>query len=78
MVIWKSAYKHGCSSEDIKLAMDTSLTVLRIGEDPDRRLYMGFDTRLRPLEIVTVMSDDGVEVVIHAMKLRKKYYARGW
>lgn len=31
----------------------------------------------RPLEIVTVQEEDGSEVVIHAMKLRSKYYPRG-
>jgi hypothetical protein len=35
------------------------------------------DGSARPLEIVTVEGDDGSEVVIHAMKLRKKYYPEG-
>ncbi len=35
------------------------------------------DGSARPLEIVTVTGDDGKEVVIHAMKLRKRYHPKG-
>lgn len=48
-----------------------------IGEDPDQWLYLGVDGVGRSLEIVVIQGDDGVEVVIHAMKLRKKYLRRG-
>lgn len=44
---------------------------------PDRWLYVGVDGAARPLEIVTVTGDDDEEVVIHAMKLRTKYYPKG-
>jgi hypothetical protein len=40
-------------------------------------LYVGVDVSARPLEIVTVARDDGAEVVIHAMKFRKRYYPKG-
>lgn len=48
-----------------------------IGEDPDKWLYLGVDADGTSLEIVTIQGDDEVEVVIHAMKMRKKYLRRG-
>ena len=44
---------------------------------PDKWLYLGSDEVGRPLEIVAIQGDDGVEVVIHAMKMRKRYLRRG-
>lgn len=68
-----SAFKHGCSEEDICCAVESALSRRRIGEDPDKWLYIGFDGAGRALEVVTIVGSDGVEVAIHAMKARKKY-----
>ncbi|QPL06555.1 toxin-antitoxin system toxin subunit [Actinomyces respiraculi] len=38
---------------------------------------MGFDGIGRVLEIVTVVGDDGQEVVIHAMRARRQYLPGG-
>lgn len=75
--ILRSALKHGCTPGDIAHAVSSAWQRTRVGEDPDRWLYVGVDASARPLEIVTVEGDDGSEVVIHAMRLRKKYYPRG-
>lgn len=75
--ILRSALKHGVSPADIAYAIFGAWQRTRVGEDPDRWLYIGVDGTARPLEIVTVQGDDGAEVVIHAMKLRKKYYPEG-
>lgn len=77
MQILRSALNHGCSPADIAHAISSAWQRTRVGEDPDKWLYVGVDGAARPLEIVTVQGDDGVEVVIHAMKLRKKYYSEG-
>jgi len=74
---FKSALKHGCSPADIAHAVSSAWQRTRVGEDPSKWLYVGVDASARPLEIVTVEGDDGVEVVIHAMRLRKRYYPRG-
>lgn len=75
--ILRSALKHGCTSEDIAHAIASAWRRTQVGEDPTRWLYVGVDPASRPLEIVSVEGDDGGEVVIHAMKLRKKYRWEG-
>lgn len=77
MKILRSALKHGCTPADIVHAIAGAWQRTKVGEEPDRWLYVGVDGSSRPLEIVTVQGDDGDEVVIHAMKLRKKYYPKG-
>lgn len=75
--ILRSALKHGCTPADIVHAVASAWQRTQVGEDPDRWLYVGVDGAARPLEIVTVAGDDGAEVVIHAMKLRRRYYPKG-
>ncbi|MCR1784045.1 hypothetical protein KVF89_16010 [Nocardioides carbamazepini] len=77
MRIHRTALKHGCPPDAIVHALSTSAQRVLIGEDPDRWLYLGVDGSGRLLEIITLQGDDGDEVVIHAMKLRKKYVPRG-
>jgi len=77
MEILGSALRHGCTPADIAHAVATSWRRARVGEEPAKWLYVGLDSAARPLEIVTVEGNDGVEVVIHAMRLRKKYYPEG-
>ena len=69
--------KRGCMPADIVHAVASAWQRTLVAEDPDRWIYVGVDGSARPLEIVTVAGDDGVEVVIHAMKLRKQYYPEG-
>lgn len=77
MRILRSALKHGCTAVDVVHAIAGAWQRTQVGEEPDRWLYIGVDGSARPLEIVTIQGDDGEETVIHAMKLRKKYYPRG-
>ncbi|AXE37289.1 hypothetical protein JS278_00092 [Acidipropionibacterium virtanenii] len=69
----RSAFKHGCTGTDIDVALKYYVTRQALGEGPERWLYTGFDTAGRPLEIVTILGDDGKEAVIHAMALRTSY-----
>lgn len=77
MKVLRSALKRGCTFADIVHAIAGAWQRTLVGEDPDRWLYVGVDGSARPLEVITVAGDDGAEVVIHAMKLRKQYYPRG-
>nr|WP_297189523.1 toxin [uncultured Corynebacterium sp.] len=71
----KSATKHGISARDAFQAATDSLWVEPLDDDPEqwRELRLGFDTHARLLETVVVVSVDGEEVLIHAMKARAKY-----
>ncbi len=42
-------------------------------QDDDTRLYLGPSRNAKLLEVVTIVRDDGSELVIHAMKMRAKY-----
>lgn len=42
-------------------------------QDDDTRLYLGPARNADLLEIVTIVRDDGSELVIHAMEMRAKY-----
>jgi hypothetical protein len=69
--IYASARKHGIADEDIVHAVEHALAV---GEQDDGKvLYLGPDRAANLLEVVSVMREDGSEIVIHAMRMRAKY-----
>ncbi len=71
MEIFASARKHGIDDLDIEHAVDHAVAV---GEQDDGKiLYLGPDRAGNLLEVVSVLKDDGVEVVIHAMRMRRTY-----
>ena len=54
-------------------AVEHSLVVDDLGEDPDRWLVLGPDTAGDLLEIVVLIGGEGDEIIIHAMPMRPKY-----
>lgn len=71
MEIFSSARRHGIADEDIRHAIEH---VLAAGEQDDGKvLYLGPDRAGNLLEVVTVLRDDGMEIAIHAMRMRAKY-----
>jgi hypothetical protein len=69
--IHSSARKHGVADEDIEHAIDNVMSI--DNQDDDTRLYLGPARNADLLEVVTIVRDDGSELVIHAMKMRPKY-----
>lgn len=69
--IHSSARKHGVAGEDIEHAIDNVMSI--DDQDDDTRLYLGPARNADLLEVVTIVRDDGSELVIHAMKMRPKY-----
>jgi hypothetical protein len=75
IVILDSAYKHGISAENILYCLLHYHNDIVIDDPPIKRLFVGFDNGGRALEIVAIEDDEQDRlVVIHAMKLTKKYY----
>jgi hypothetical protein len=70
--IYSSAHKHGIVDEDITHAIEHALVVGEI-ESEVKVLYLGPDRAGNLLEVVSVLRDDGSEIVIHAMRMRPKY-----
>lgn len=71
MEIHSSARKHGVDEEDIEHAVDNAMAI--DDQDDDTRLYLGPARNAELLEVVTLVREDGSELVIHAMKTRPKY-----
>jgi len=69
--IHSAARKHGIADADIQHAVEHAMTIEN--QDDDTRLYLGPARNAALLEVVTVVRDDGSELVIHAMKMRDTY-----
>ena len=69
--IYASARKHGIDDVDIQHALDHAMAA---GEQDDGKvLYLGPDRAGNVLEVVSILRDDGTEIVIHAMRMRRTY-----
>ena len=73
MEIHPSARKHGVADEDICHAIDHALAIEDAGEDPDRWLVIGPDHAGNLLEVVVLVTIDGAQLAIHAMRMRAKF-----
>ncbi len=73
MEIHPSARRHGVADSDILHAIDHSIVVEDLGEDPDRWLIIGPDHAANLLELVVLVTAEGDELIIHAMALRAVY-----
>ena len=54
-------------------AVANSLAVEDLSEDPDRWLVVGPDRVANLLEIIVLITEQGTEMIIHAMPLRAIY-----
>jgi hypothetical protein len=76
--ILSSAHKHGITNAQIHFAIShCGLTFVQpppddLGE-PDRMLILGDDQARVPFEILGIQDDSGDLVVLHAMKMRRRY-----
>lgn len=78
MEVHDSARKHGIADADIAHAITHDLYAGDIAERegrPWRVLYLGPDRAGNLLEVVVVERDDGTELAIHALRMRKRYEA---
>ena len=73
MIIIASAFKHGISEKEIKHAYDNAISSITLEEFPPKVMLFGFDTKGQALEIGYFINDNGDEIIMHAMKLRKVY-----
>jgi uncharacterized DUF497 family protein len=76
----RSAFKHGITEADIRMAFDNVLYDERLddsdGEDEldARYLLIGFDRNANPLEVLYNAIDENTLRVFHAMKCRSIYF----
>ena len=69
--IKQSAYKHGCTYDDIINCYSFPIAIRVIASDPTKYLYIGFNTKGNPIELL--VNHNGKSIVFHAMKLRKVF-----
>ena len=74
MEIHPSARRHGIADDDMLHAIDHSMAVDDLGEDPDRWLVIGRDRAANLLEVIVLVTVEGDEMIIHAMPVRGTYY----
>ena len=78
----RSAFKHGVTEEDIRMAFDNVLYDERLDEsDGEEEIYaryllIGFDKSANPLEIIYNVIDENTIKVFHAMKCRSIFFPR--
>jgi hypothetical protein len=61
------------ADDDMLHAVEHSLAVEDLGEEPDRWLVIGPDPAGNLLEVVVLVTDEGDQLIIHAMSLRPLY-----
>ncbi|MDR2739412.1 MAG: hypothetical protein LBB68_06240 [Treponema sp.] len=75
IAILGSAYKHGITDESIYSCLFNGKADVMLEVSPPKRLVAGFDHQGIPLEIIAPEETERNRlVVIHSMKLQKKYY----
>lgn len=71
--IYRSARKHNIEDNDIVHAVENAVFVA--DHSDGKALYLGTDRAGNLLEVVAVVREDGTEIVIHAMRMRRIYDA---
>lgn len=69
--VYRSARRHGVADADILHAVDHALGAAE--QDDGKVLYLGADRAGNMLEVIAIERDDGTEIVIHAMRMRRLY-----
>lgn len=68
--VHSSARRHGVADDDVLHAIEHSILVDDLGEDPDRWLVIGPDRAANLIELIVLITAEGDELIIHAMPLR--------
>jgi hypothetical protein len=69
--IYDSAHRHGIADVDSVHAVHHA--VVSAEDEEDNCLYLGADRSGNMIEVVSVIREDGSEIVIHAMRMRRRY-----
>jgi len=67
----QSAYKHGCTYDDIINCYRFPAVTKMLVRDESKYLYIGLNTKGRFIELL--VNHNGISTIFHAMKLRKVF-----
>jgi hypothetical protein len=66
MIILDSARKHGISEFDMLAVVADPYVIAELREEPEKLLFLGFDSNARAIEVITDTGTSGQVFVIHA------------
>ena len=69
--IRQSAYKHGCTYDDIINCYRFPIITKILIVEESKYLYIGLDMKGRLIELL--VNHNGISIIFHAMKLRKVF-----
>ncbi|MDR1016509.1 MAG: hypothetical protein LBL67_03440 [Coriobacteriales bacterium] len=69
----RSAHKHRISEDDALMVLKEPKVIARLREEPEKLLFLGFDSHARALEVITDSGLDGETYVIHVDKITPIY-----
>ena len=69
--IKQSAYKHGCTYDDIINCYRYPIVTKILIVEESKYLYIGLDTKGRLIELL--VNHNAISIIFHAMKLRKSF-----
>jgi hypothetical protein len=69
----RSALKHGVAPEDSLWVIEHSVQIIRLQQVPPKNLYLGTSRDGRLTEVVAIVEPEKL-IVIHAMKMRRKFF----
>ena len=73
LTILNSARKHGISDTDMLAVIAEPYVIAELRDEPEKLLFLGFDSKARAVEVITDTGDDGQIFVIHADLITKQY-----
>lgn len=73
MIILDSARKHGIADIDILEVLADPHFVISVRSEPEKLLFLGFDSKARAIEVITDTGAGGQIFVIHADKMTMQY-----
>jgi hypothetical protein len=73
MKVLDSARRHGISDSDMLTVIANPYVIAELQEDPEKLLFLGFDTKTRAIEVITDTGSSGQVFVIHANLITPKY-----
>ena len=62
----ESARKHRVSNEDIMFVFESTYVIKEMRINPEKLMFLGFDSKARAIEVITDTGSDGHVYVIHA------------
>ena len=72
LIILDSARKHGISDLDMLAVIADPYVIAELRDEPEKLLFLGFDSKARAIEVITDTGTSGQIFVIHADLITKE------